>query len=185
MHSSKHILRSATIVAGLVVIGIASRTIFHVVPNVELVTALSLLAGCYLAGWSAVVVPLAIMVGSDMVLGNSNIFLFTWSAYVLAGLGGLLLRRPALNKRIVLSATGAGVVFSLFFFLFTNFGVWLITPWYERSVSGLMYAYYMGLPFLKLNLLGNLILVPMTFGIARLALSFWRKRATQASVVKS
>lgn len=152
--------------AGFVAIGILTRTVFHIAPNVEFVTAISLLAGFYLGGIYLFIVPLAVMVGSDMFIGNSNIFVFTWSAYILAGFTGLLLRQTHLNKKVVLSGLGAGVVFSIFFYLYTNFGVWMITPWYEKTFNGLMYSYYMGLPFLRLNIAGNIIIVPALFMIA-------------------
>ncbi len=147
----------------LVIFGILSRTVFHVAPNVEFVTALSLLSGYYLGGWYALLVPLGIMVGSDMLIGNTAIFLFTWSAFLIGGLSGHLLRSLKLNNKVVLAGFGAGLVFSLFFYFYTNFGVWLITPMYEKNINGLLYSYYMGLPFLRLNLIGNLIIVPAAF----------------------
>ena len=164
-------LRSLWLPLALIALGIASRVLMHEwqrLPNVELVTGLSLLAGYYMRGWRAVIIPLAIMVGSDMIIGNSNIFLFTWSAFLLAVGGGWVLRRPGLSRHIVWTGLGAGMAFSVFFYLYTNFGVWMITPWYQQNINGLLYAYYMGLPFLKLNLIGNVVLVPACFMVAEL-----------------
>jgi len=150
----------------LIVLGVLSRTVFHVAPNVEFVTAISLIAGYYLGGIYLFLVPLGVMAASDMFIGNTNIFLFTWSAYLVGGFSGLLLRKFKLNNKVVLAGLGAGIVFSIFFYLYTNFGVWLITPLYEKTFSGLLMSYYMGLPFLRLNLIGNLIIVPAVFMIA-------------------
>ncbi|MBU0706805.1 hypothetical protein KKG41_00340 [Patescibacteria group bacterium] len=156
------------IALSFIILGILSRTVFHIAPNVEMITVISLLAGFYLGGIYIILVPLASLVGSDMIIGNSNIFLFTWSAYILGGILGLILRLFKVNKKVVLIGSGAGLVFSVFFYLYSNFGVWLITPWYDRSLSGLLYCYYMGLPFLRLNLIGNMIFVPIGFAIAEL-----------------
>ena len=43
------------------------------------------------------------------------------------------------------------------FFLITNGAVWAFSPWYEKSVSGLMYAYELGLPFFRNMLLGDVV----------------------------
>jgi hypothetical protein len=179
----KSIARLVWLPITLIGLGIVSRLLmhgWHRLPNVELVTGLSLLAGYYLRGWRAILVPLAIMVGSDLVIGNSNIFLFTWSAYLAAAGGGWILRRPSLSRHVVWAGLGAGVIFSLFFFLYTNFGVWMITPWYQQNIGGLLYAYYMGLPFLKLNLAGNLVLVPVCFIAAEMIRRGWRVALGQA-----
>ncbi len=159
--------RTKLIIAlGLIGAGILSRTLFHIAPNVEFVTAISLVAGYYLGGIYLFIVPLGVMVGSDMFLGNSSIFVFTWSAYLIGGFIGMILKQTRLNKNIVLAGLGAGIAFSIFFYLYTNFGVWIITPWYDKSFEGLMYSYYMGLPFFRLNIVGNLIIVPVAFAVA-------------------
>ena len=152
----------ATILIGL---AIAFRTIIHVAPNVEYVTAASLLAGVYLGKKYAVLIPFIIMVLSDTLIGNTNIFIFTWSAYVSIGLIGQM---GLMGKnKIILRATGTGILAGLFFFAWTNFGVWALDSWgmYPRTIGGLMQAYVMGLPFLKMTLLGNLLFVPVSFGI--------------------
>lgn len=130
--------------------------------NVEPFTAMSLLAGSMLAGGYALSVPLSMIAISDMVIGNTPIMFFTWSAWAIIGLGGTILRkRKAPTLKFSLQLTGMGVVSSLFFFLWTNFGVWLIDGMYPHTFAGLMQSYIMGLPFLRNNLFGNLIIVPV------------------------
>jgi hypothetical protein len=96
---------------------------------------------------------------------------FTWSAFAFIGLAGLALRRTraaSQPRRLILASTGAGVLASLFFFLYTNFGVWLLGDgtMYAKTWSGLLQCYVMGLPFYRTNILGNLILVPTYFAVA-------------------
>lgn len=150
----------------LVGLGIASRTIWHLGENVEFVTASTLLAGAYLGfGWS-IIVPLMIMVTTDLMIGNTNIFLFTWSGYLfISSLGYLSHLRDFKKGKRILRAAGIGVVASFWFYLWTNFGVWFLDSFgmYPKTFSGLMESYYFGLPFLKLNLLGNLLFVFLSF----------------------
>lgn len=152
----------------LIVLGIAFRTIWHLGDNIEFVTSSSLLAGAYLGlGWT-VTVALFIMVLSDIVIGNTNIFVFTWSGYLFIGcLGYLGHLRDLKGKSRLLQATGLGIIASLWFYLWTNFGVWILDSWgmYPKTLNGLIQAYFYGLPFLKLNLLGNLFFIPVSFFI--------------------
>lgn len=150
----------------LVTLGILFRTVWHLGPNVEFVTSATLLAGAYLGKKWAFIVPVSIMAISDLVLGNTNIFLFTWSAYLLIGYLGNLGHLSNLRGRIkTLRATGIGIGASIWFFIWTNFGVWLLDSWgmYPKTLPGLIDAYIMGIPFLKYNLIGNLFLVPLSF----------------------
>lgn len=150
---------------GLVTLGVLGRTVFDLPPNVELVTLSCLLASVYLGGGFSVLVPLAIMVVSDMAIGNTQIFIFTWSAYIVVGLSALILRRCKKNNvNLVSASTLFTIPTSLFFYLWTNFGVWY-QGWYPPTLSGLTESYVMGLPFLKFNLVGNLIFVPLGFGL--------------------
>lgn len=158
----------------LVVLGILFRTVWHLGPNIEFVTTASLLAGAYLGKRLSVVVPLVIMVVTDILIGNTNIYLFTWSGYLFIGYLGNLSHLGNLKRRTkILHATGLGVIASIWFYLWTNFGVWLLDSWgmYNRTFSGLMEAYLMGLPFLKYQLLGNIIFVVLSFTTVEIASS--------------
>lgn len=158
----------------LICLGILSRTIWHLGPNVEFVTGSTLLSGAYLGlGW-AIIVPFSIMFITDFLIGNTNIFLFTWSAYLVIGCLGYLSHKGDLRMEPkILWATGLGIGASIWFYLWTNFGVWLLDSWgmYPKTMEGLVSAYILGLPFLKYNLLGNLFLIPASFFIVEVALS--------------
>lgn len=150
----------------LISIGVVGRLVrIYYLPelyNVEPFTAMSLLAGSVLGGGYALTVPLSMVAISDMVIGNTSIMFFTWSAWAIIGLLGTVLRkRKAPTASFALRFTGAGVVSSLFFFLWTNFGVWLVDGIYPHTLHGLMQSYVMGLPFLRNNIFGNLVVVPI------------------------
>ena len=68
------------ILVGLLLVAAAlfERIFFDLGPNVELVTLTTFLAGAYLGFPYSFFVPLATLFISDLVLGNSLIFLFTF-----------------------------------------------------------------------------------------------------------
>jgi hypothetical protein len=151
---------------------------YLIAPDLEIVTASALTAAVFLGWRAALVVALGAEALGDLFIGNTPILFFTWSAFALIGLAGLGLRglksRPG---RLMLASAGAGVAASVFFFAYTNFGVWLIGNMYPHTWAGLMQSYVMGLPFYRTNLLGNIVLVPMYFGAALYAPILVRKLA--------
>lgn len=159
----------------LILSGILFRTFFHIGDNIEFVTSSTLLAGSFLGLSYSLLVPLTIMILSDLIIGNTNIFLFTWSGYFFIGCLSYLSRLSDLERGSkILHATGLGIIATLWFYLWTNFGVWFLDSWgmYPKTFAGLINAYLMGLPFLKYQLIGNLVLVPLSFIITEFSLSF-------------
>jgi hypothetical protein len=134
------------------------------IPNLEIVTSLSLIAGVMLGGMFAFFVPFAIILITDIYFGNTSILLFTWSAFIIIGfLGWFLRRNKDFSFYFISKMTCLGIVSSLFFFFYTNFGWWLLSGMYSYSWHGLIQCYTMALPFLRINLLGNLFFVPLFF----------------------
>jgi hypothetical protein len=134
-------------------------------PNLEIATAATFLAVLLLRNRWAAVVPFAVVAVSDAVLGNTQIMWFTWSAWAVVGLGAILARNLRGPARYA-AALGVGVGGSLWFFAWTNFGVWLMDGMYPATLDGLLASYVAGLPFLRTMLLGNLVLVPLAAVIA-------------------
>lgn len=174
----------AILVAFLIIWGILTRTVFHVGPNVEFVTAASLIAGLlYSKSKWAFFVPILIMLPSDLIIGNTNIFLFTWSGFlfpVVLGKVLAILKNKGLSSNLKqsLTAGGLGLVSTLFFFVWTNFGHWLTTNMYAKDLSGLVQSYINAIPFLKPQLAGNLIIVPVFVFITLLVLKLnWKSKA--------
>ncbi len=163
------------IAASLVLLGVITRTVWHLGPNVELVTAATLLAASYLGRKWALFVPISIMFVSDLIIGNTNIFLFTWSAYLVIGYLSYLSHLGKLTGLVkIFMATGLGMIASLWFYLWTNFGVWLLDSFgmYPKSIYGLVDCYLLALPFFKYNLIGNLLFVPSLFILAEFVKKF-------------
>lgn len=161
------------LVSIFVLLGVLTRTVFHVAPNVEFVTALSLAAGYFFKNSKyAWLVPFSIMLVSDFLIGNDMIFLFTWSGFLAAPLIGKILKKKGGESfaNTILTGEVGGLASVLIFFLWTNFGVVVLTNMYPRTLDGLFLSYVNALPFLSNQILGNLVIVPMVFGLTKLVM---------------
>lgn len=144
------------------------RTVFDLGPNFELVTLAMVLSAFYLNRSNAFVLTFFLMLISDLLIGNSNIFIFTWSGFLLPILIISIFKKLKMNN--IFSGTLAGISSNLFFFVWTNFGVWALDSWgmYPKTLAGLLNSYINGLPFLKYQLVSTLLFVPLGFGIYKL-----------------
>lgn len=147
----------------LIVIAVGERLWFDLGPNVELVMTVSVLASICLGKRFGVAVALLSLIISDLVIGNTLIMVFTWSAFALIAWGGRWLK----NKNWLFGA-GYGLAGALGFYFYTNFGVWLISGLYPHTVSGLINSYLMGLPFLRLHMISSMIFLGGTLSIINL-----------------
>ncbi len=163
MNNKTQIAKSIAFIALLIFVAVGWRILnfnYQFAPNLEIVTAASVLAAVTLGIYASITVSLFSMIISDMIIGNTDIFIFTWSAFVIIGISAVLLKKlnKTAKKQIVYSV-GFAAIASFMFFAITNFGVWA-QGWYPQNFAGLMESYTMALPFYKTTLIGNLILVP-------------------------
>jgi len=170
----------------LIAFAVISRLLLKNLPNVETITVTVLLAGSMLGGVYAVVIALVAMAISDMIIGNDAILIFTWGAFAIIGLLGLVLhKKKKTGFKYVLQMTGLGMIASLLFYFLTNFGVWLMWPsMYSPTWQGLMQSYIMGLPFLRYNFLGNLVIVPVVVSIVVYAPAWLRSQESIKKFLK-
>jgi hypothetical protein len=161
------IIKQIAIAVALIGLAVDWRVInfnYHIAPNLEIVTAVSVLAVIILGLRFGIIVPLATMILSDLIIGNTSIFMFTWSAFVIIGLSASLLRK--FNKKPaqqIVYSFGFAIASSFTFFIVTNFGVWA-QGWYPATWAGLMDCFIMAIPFYRTMLIGNMILVPAAVG---------------------
>ena len=87
---------------------------------------------------------------TDVFIGFHNTIFFTWGSVIIVGLLSNFFNR-SIMFRILGVLTGV-----MFFYLITNFGVWL-GGMYGFSFNGLITSYIMGLPFLGYNLISTFI----------------------------
>lgn len=156
------------LVISLIALVVLTRTILHLGENIEFVTASAITAGYFLQQKKyAIWATLFGLILSDTLIGNTMIFLFTWSGFLAAPVLGIILSKINFGKRkmssIIVSAEAMGIVSTMFFFLWTNLGVVLTTNMYAKTAEGLVQSYINALPFLRNQLLGNMFFVPLIF----------------------
>lgn len=173
-------IKNILIVTILIAIAVAWRIVNHnysFAPNLELVTAVSVLAALIIGWRGSIIVPLGAMIISDLFIGNSLIFIFTWSSFVVIGILALILRKlKDKPKTQILGSFGFAIFSSFLFFAVTNFGVWL-QGWYPTTFAGLAKCFTMAIPFYRTMLVGNMIIVPSTVALLQLVKSYQATRS--------
>ncbi len=149
----------------LIIVGVLLRFVSHI-PNFTPVAAIALFAGVYLNKKQALIVPLLLMVVSDIFLGMHNVVSFTWGSFALVTLLGFWAR----NHKTFLGIVSTSVVSSVIFYLVTNFGVWMM-GWYPQTSKGLLDCYILGLPFLRTFTVATLVYSVVFFGAYELIAS--------------
>lgn len=115
-------------------------------PNFTPITAIALFGGVYFNDKKlAFIIPIMIMLLSDLFLGFSSVTIFVYTAFIFVGYIGTLIKK--LNLKSIL-------ISSLSFFIITNFGVWLLS--YPKTLDGLMQCYSLAIPFFRNSLLADL-----------------------------
>ncbi len=158
----------------LIIIGILLRFIPHTA-NFTPVAAIAIFAGVYLNKKQALIVPLLLMVLSDLFLGMHNVVVFTWGSFVLVTFLGAW----AKNHKTVKGIVSTSVVASFLFYVVTNFGVWAM-GWYPQTAKGLLDCYILGLPFLRNFGLATLVYTFVLFG----AYEFIARRVQNTKLAK-
>lgn len=167
----------------LIAFGATGRLLLQDIPNIETITVVSLLAGSLLGGVWTVGVGLITIAITDAIIGNTGIAVYTWSAWAAMGLFGYVLRnRGKRAVRHALELTGMGVFGTVFFYVWTNFGVWHVGGLYPHTVDGLIASYVAGLPFLKYQLISTVALVP---SVSVVLLWAWNRFAVKQTVLES
>ena len=158
-HSRILALLSAILVAA------ALRLVPHP-PNFTPIGAMALFSGAYLGRRIvAFAAPLGALLLSDLVLGfyhgQATVY---FSVALIVMLGMVALRRVSL-----LRVGTAAVASSILFFVITNFGMWLFSGFYPRTLIGLEACYVAAIPFFQNTLAGDLFYAALLFGGFRLA----------------
>lgn len=153
-------------------IAFLERIVFDLGSNVELITTSMLLAAIYLGRKESLWLTLSILVVTDLIIGNSNIFIFTWTGFLIPAILVSTLFKTLKTKALtkISLATGSGLLSNFFFFFWTNFGVWYLTNMYTKNLNGLLSSYINALPFLKHQLISTLVFVPILFSLVELTL---------------
>ena len=131
-------------------------------PNFAPIAAMALFGGAYFSKkWAAFIVPITAMFITDLILGFHETMWAVYLSFVLIVVIGMLM----LKEKKVSNVFFASVISSVSFFVITNFGIWLSTPYYEKTGAGLAMCYTAAIPFFHQTLLGDLFFVAILFGL--------------------
>lgn len=154
------------IIFALIAVAILSRLVVHP-NNFSPVMAIALFSGILLGKkWYAFVVPLVIMVISDIFLGFSDV---TWSVYLsfalIVGMGMFM------KKVSFINVFANSLLAALLFFVITNFACW-IPGWYGYTWQGLLDCYIAAIPFFRMTILSSVVYSIGFWGIYELVHRF-------------
>ena len=139
---------------GLLIIcfGILTRLIPHL-PNFSPEIVFALYLGMKYSKALALLMILLIAAISDLLLGwgFGSWALFTYSALLTIGWIGMCSKNHY-GKKFIINAGGVTVAY----WLWTNFGVWLIENIYPHTLTGFIACYSMALPFLTNSLMASI-----------------------------
>ena len=145
---------------GFVLLLIILRLMPHI-PNFAPIGAATLLAGYYTSSRKAIILPIIVMLISDLFLGFHSAMVWVYGSYILTALMAIRLKG---NKSVPFIA-GGSILSSILFYLLTNFGVWLSGTMYEKTVYGLFQCYTMAIPFFRNTVLSDLIYTAVFFTV--------------------
>ena len=128
--------------------GILSRLIVHT-PNFTPVLSLAFLGGMYLKGRQAILVPLVLVVLSDIMIGFYPMMVFTWGSIALISALGLWIKESKSLATVLSGSIASAVIF----YLVSNFGCWLTL--YPHTADGLRQCYAMAIPFFRSTLVSS------------------------------
>jgi len=149
----------------LTIISIASRLIPHPA-NFTTVGATSLFAGSKLDLPWRFIIPLVVMITTDLIIGWHNTVFYVYFSFLISILiGQIFLKGNQSYSRLAVVA----VANSTIFFLVTNFGVWQSGGLYPPTPAGLIESYLMGIPFWRNMLLGDVLFTVGFFKLYQLA----------------
>lgn len=156
-----------------VLIGVSLRLLPHP-PNFAPILAIALFGGVYLSRRIAFVLPIFAIAISDIFIGYYGIVLMiaVYGTFLLSVVLGFWLKK---HKKWY-TVGGSAILSAVLFFLVTNFAVWAFTPWYAKTLSGIIQCYAMAIPFFRNTLLGSLFYVTVFFGSYEIAKVWIEKR---------
>lgn len=135
-------------------------------PNFTPIDAMALFSGAYLGRRAlAFLAPLGALLLSDALLGFYSGMEFQYLSVALI----VVLGWVALSRVSVVRLGLAAVAGSVLFFAITNFGTWLTSGLYPRSLNGLAACYVAAIPFYRNSLAGDLFYAALLFGGFRVA----------------
>ena len=148
-----------------IIVGVVGRLIPHPA-NFTPVTNLCLFSGSKLRKRYALPLMFVLLALSDMLLAHFKGYpvFSSWTFFSYTGFAAMILFSSTLsNNPSTKKLLGCVLSFTVLFWLWTNFGVWLM-GYYSHTLAGLGACYIAALPFLRNALVGNLVWMFVIWG---------------------
>ena len=148
------------VLVSMIVAAAALRLLPHPA-NVTPIAAMALFGGANFADKRlAFLVPLGALFASDLFLGLYSHMEFVYASFALTACLGILLQ----TRKNVLTIAAAGVASALIFFVVADFGTWLNSTLYPKTLAGFEACLVAAIPFLRNMVLGDLFYTALFFG---------------------
>ena len=135
--------------AVLIVLGVASRLVIHI-PNFTPIFSIALLAGLYVKNRFIVIIPISIMLISDLYIGSHALVPWIYFSIAIICLIGYLAKNNTFNVLFY------SMLSAVLFFIISNFGVWF-SGGYTYTIEGLITCYIAAIPFFKNTLISTVL----------------------------
>ena len=156
-----------------IILGVAFRLLGHP-PNFTPLAAIALFGGVYLSRKLSLFLPILAMFLSDIFIGfySPSLMIVVYGSFILTVILGWWLK----NNKKWYNIIAISLLASLLFYLLTNFAVWIFTPWYAKTLTRLIYCYYLALPFFRNTLMGDIFYAAVFFGSYEVARYYLNSR---------
>jgi hypothetical protein len=159
------------------IVGAAAMRLLPHPANVTPIAALALFGGASFSDRRlAFIAPLTALLLSDLLLGLYRGMEYQYASFALTVCLGLALRK----RKTAIPVATATIASAFIFFVVSDFGVWLTSPLYSKTLAGLAECYVAAIPFLRNMLLGDFFYAVLLFGgFAALERAFPTLRETE------
>jgi len=144
---------------------IFGAAIFRILPhpsNFTPIIGIALFGGVYFSRKTALIIPISAMLVSDFFIGfyNPILMAFVYIPFIITVIFGSWVK----NHKEWYNVIGASFISSILFFIISNFGFWLFSGFYPKTLLGLISCYIAAIPFFKNTLLSALFYTVVLFG---------------------
>ena len=133
----------------LIVLGITFRLVPHA-PNFTPILSIALLSGFYFKNKLSFLLPVFILLISDIIIGSYTIAPFIYLSILAIYVFGYFYTKNKL-KNIFLSSVSSAFIF----YILSNFGVWCLGG-YTYTINGFFTCYWMAVPFFYNTLISTI-----------------------------
>ncbi len=154
----KRLIATASVVF---ILGFVGRIVLHDYSNFETIMVATFLSALVLPRNWTFIVTISMIVASDIYLGyfgGSKIILFTYSGFIVVSFLTSKFKNNihgGFKPNTVYKFGASGIILTLTYDIWTNFGVFLLT--YNHTLENLVLVYILGLPFMLYHLISSLV----------------------------